>query len=91
MLDDCSSEAFEKLRNYVRENLLKSRVIPKEETNPENPESIAAHIVADAWRQCDTYYYADFYIQEAIRLPPEPITNKRFSLKAFVEIRRKPP
>jgi hypothetical protein len=82
MLDDCSSEAFEKLRNYVRENLLKSRVIPK------NPESIAAHIVADAWRQCDTYYFADFYIQEAIKFPPEPITNKRFSLKAFVEIRR---
>jgi len=85
---DYSPEAFERLRKYVEKKLLDSGVIPKHHTNPVDPESVAAHIIYDAWRQCDPYYYADLYIEEAIKFPPEPIDRRHFSLKAFTQLKK---
>jgi len=87
-LRDSSPEAFERLRAYVQKRLLDSGVIPQHHTNPVDPESIAAHIVYDSWRQCDTYYYADLYIKEAIKFPPDPIDKTHFSLKAFAQLKK---
>jgi len=82
-----SPENFERLRKYVQERLLASGVIPEEEANPVNPYGIAAHIVADAWRQCDIKKYADMGIEAAIKFPPDPISHNRFSLKAFIKVK----
>jgi len=46
---------------------------------------IAAHIVADAWRQYDIKKYADMGIESAIKFPPAPISHNRFSLRAFIK------
>jgi len=81
-----SAETFRRLEQYVKEQLQASGVIPEDEANPANPEGIAARIVYNAWSQPQTKYYADLYIREAIKFPPEPISDKRFSLKAFVQI-----
>jgi len=80
-----SPENFERLRKYVREKLLASGVIPEEEANPVNPYGIAAHIVANAWRQCDIKEYADMGIEFAIKYPPSAISHNRFSLRAFIK------
>ena len=50
-----------------------------------NPNSVAAHIVAEAWRQYNRKFYADMNIVEAIKFPPPPIDSSHFSLKAFVK------
>jgi hypothetical protein len=86
---DASPEAFERLRLYVKERLLKSGVISKEEADPVNPNSVAAHIVAEAWRQYNRKFYADMNIVEAIKFPPPPIDSSHFSLKAFVKTKEK--
>jgi len=82
---DFSPESLELLRKYVQEKLLASGVIDEYHANPVNPDSVAAHIVADAWRQHDRHYYADMGIEQAIKYPPSAINEKRFSLRAFVK------
>jgi hypothetical protein len=80
---DSSPEALRRLEKYVQERLLASGVIPDDEANPEDPTSTCSQIVYNAWRQYNTKYYADIYIAEAIKFPPDPISRKHFSLKAF--------
>jgi len=81
---DCSSEAFEGLRQYVEKKLLESGVIPEHHTNPDDPDSVAARIVHNAWNQPDRYHWADIYIRDAIMFPPSAIDKHHFSLKAFI-------
>jgi len=78
-------EEHERLREYVREKLRASGIIDEYNCNPVNPDSLAANIVHDAWRQHDVYYYADYYIELAIKYPPPAIDRKHFSLKDFVK------
>jgi len=84
-IPDSSPEALEQLRKYVQERLLASGVIDDYNANPVNPDSVAAHIVADAWRQYDRKYYADLGIEFAIKYPPAAINHNRFSLRAFIK------
>jgi len=84
-IPDSSSVALEQLRKYVQERLLASGVIDDYNANPANPDSVAAHIVADAWRQYDRKYYADMGIEFAIKYPPSAISHNRFSLRAFIK------
>lgn len=84
-----SPEAFERLRRYVQEKLLESKAIREEDTNPVNPESVAARIVGDAWRQPNPYYFADLGIEQAVKFPPPCIDSKHFSLKAWVGDRKR--
>ena len=87
-MKDSSPEAFEELRRYVQKKLLKSDVIPEHQANPVNPHSIAARIVANAWRQYDRKKYADFGIEQAIKFPPSPIDTQHFSLRAFISMKK---
>jgi len=80
-----SPEEHERLRKYVQEKLQASGVIDDYNDNPLNPDSVAAHIVADAWQQHDRKYYADLGIEFAIKYPPSAINHNRFSLKAFIK------
>jgi len=64
---------------------LASGVIDKYNANPVNPDNVAAHIVADAWRQFDHKCYADLGIEFAIKYPPSAINHNRFSLRAFIK------
>jgi len=82
---DHTPEAFEKLRQYVQEKLLAGGIDPYH-ANPVDPYSIAAHIVADAWRQFDRKKYADMGIEQAIKHPPATIDNKHFSLRSFIKV-----
>jgi len=83
---DHTPEAFERLRQYVQERLLAGG-IDSYHANPVDPYSIAARIVADAWRQFDRKKYADMGIEHAIKHPPSTIDQKHFSLRAFVKER----
>ena len=81
---------LDKMRRYVEQRLIESGVIHYEDANPENPESIAARIVSNAWRQTlhsleAAYRYADVLIRAALIDPPDPITPKRFSLRAWLK------
>jgi len=82
---DHTPEAYERLRQYVQEKLLASGAIDEYHANPEIPDSIAAHIVADAWRQYDRKKYADMGIELAVKHPPSTIDDKHFSLRTFVK------
>jgi len=82
---DHSPEEHEHLRKYVQEKLQASGVIDEYNANPVNSDSIAAYIVADAWRQYDRKYYADMGIEHAIKYPPAAINHNRFSLRAFIK------
>jgi hypothetical protein len=83
---DNTPEAHERLRQYVQERLRASGV-DEYHANPVNPDSVAAHIVADAWRQYDRKKYADMGIEQAIKYPPLTIDNKHFSLRSFIKER----
>jgi len=85
MPSDSSPAALERLRKYVQKRLLASGVIDEYNANAVNPDSLASHIVADAWRQFDRKKYADMGIEEAIKFPPSAINHNRFSLRAFVK------
>jgi len=87
-LPDSSPDALERLKKYVQERLLASGVIDEYNANPVNPDSIAAHIVADAWRQHDRKYYADMGIEHALKYPPAAINHNRFSLRAFIKYKQ---
>jgi len=78
-------EGHEWLRRYVQKKLLASGAIPEDEANPVNPYSIAAQIVYEAWRQFDSIQCANRLIDQAIKFPPSPISEKRFSLRAFIK------
>ena len=79
-------EDHERLCQYVQERLLAAG-IDSYHANPAQPDSIAAHIVADSWRQFDRKKYADMGIEHAIKHPPSTIDQKHFSLRAFVKER----
>jgi len=83
---DSTPEAHERLRQYVQARLRASGV-DEYHSNPVNPDSVAAHIVADAWRQYDRKKYADMGIEQAIKYPPLTIDNKHFSLRSFIKER----
>lgn len=81
------------MRWYVQKKLEETGVIPEQECNPLNPYSLAANIISDAMRspssapegeQLPCILAADGYIEQAAKYPPEPITKKYFSLRAFV-------
>jgi len=95
---DPGPKGLEWMRKYVQKKLLASGVIPEDEANPINPFSIASHIIHEARRQpCVDFLdgegipairCADFLIEQAIRFPPDPITRTRFSLKAFIQLKK---
>lgn len=85
-----TSEGYEWLRRYIQKKLEASGVIPKDEANPQNPFSTAAHIMHESWCQYNSIETAYQLIESAIRYPPKPITAKRFSLKAFIKETSKP-
>lgn len=82
---DSTSEAFERLRQYVQYRLRALGVIDEYHSNPLHPDSVAAHIVADAWRQYDRKKYADMGIEHAVKHPSATIDNKHFSLRTFIK------
>lgn len=85
-LQFATCEAFRTLEEYVKTKLESSGVIDKYSCNPVNPDSVAARIIGDAWRQPCAKYWADYEIECAIQNPPCPISKRRFSLKAFIEL-----
>jgi hypothetical protein len=78
-------EDYEALREYVQEQLKKAG-IDDWNANPINPRSIAANIVAEAWRQPRTKETADSYIEIFKQFPPSPINKNHFSLKAYLKL-----
>jgi hypothetical protein len=81
-------EDLEALREYVKQRMLAAG-IDEHEANPVNPNSAAAHIVAEAWRQPFQKETADGEIERCINYPPPP--RFEFSLKEYAKANSKLP
>jgi len=85
-----TSESYDRLCRYVQAKLVASNVIPKNHCNPEDPKSVAAGIVYNAWRQPRRFETARFLIGIFIALPPQAIDAHHFSLEFWVKEVNKP-
>lgn len=85
-LDKANGGWFEYLRTYVKEKMLQSGVFSNQESNPEDPTSMATHIVSDARRSGrNPFDEADSIIDRDVKARKEAPAPK-FKVGDYVDV-----